>query len=249
MPADLPTLINGISEVVDLMRRFQRAVVRANVPQSFDRGADLADPLRQQIRRHREASLAIVKPEFGVTPLHDILHKINSQFIHGRDSCPDDNALMEAELWQAVRRWADSGYSLLRESMDGDSGPEPIPPSTLQEWQTQRETIESDLLRQLWVMTRQQQASVSHIEMPVLHERQYLVLETLWEEKAFSPDTRITIREIVEQAEGSSFPPGKYKEPVADLKHKGYTDSTGGPKGGIWLTAKGKEIGRRLREK
>ena len=75
---------------------------------------------------------------------------------------------------------------------------------------------------------------------PALGDRQYDVLDTLYDLKAFSPDTKQTTEAVAKKLDVNA---PALKEPVADLvKKKKLVDRKRGRAGGLWLNSLGKAL-------
>jgi hypothetical protein len=83
--------------------------------------------------------------------------------------------------------------------------------------------------------------------VPVLSERKYLILRTLLELDATSPDNRRATKVVAVKAEGVEADPEGYKKPVAELADLGYVATRGGRGGGCWLTATGKAVAEQMK--
>jgi hypothetical protein len=77
-----------------------------------------------------------------------------------------------------------------------------------------------------------------------LCERAQLALQVLFQQKAFSSDSRMTTAAIV--AEGHGNDPNAFKEVISDLKEAGYVNTKEGRGGGVWLTKAGKRRAGKL---
>ena len=75
--------------------------------------------------------------------------------------------------------------------------------------------------------------------MPVLSDRQYLILKTMKLLKAVSADSRCATDEIAKKAEGLEAAPVQFKGPIATLKSLGFLKTKEGRGGGCWLTGDG----------
>ena len=71
--------------------------------------------------------------------------------------------------------------------------------------------------------------------------REAEVLQVLFEAKAFDVRSKMTVEEITKQAGGED-----YKRPVNTLRKEGFVETARGPKGGVWLSEKGKAEAARL---
>ena len=85
------------------------------------------------------------------------------------------------------------------------------------------------------------------VEVPPLSEKQYLILETMWEFQALSADTRKTADEIAIRCDGKDADVNVFKPLLSDLtrNHK-LTRSKTGRGGGSWLTEMGVEVAKRV---
>ena len=85
------------------------------------------------------------------------------------------------------------------------------------------------------------------VEVPPLSEKQYLILETMWELQALSADTRKTADQIAVRCDGMDADVNVFKPLLSDLtrNHK-LTQSKPGRGGGSWLTEKGIEVTKRV---
>ncbi len=83
-------------------------------------------------------------------------------------------------------------------------------------------------------------------ETPVLSERQYEILEAMYNLKATDPARRKATEDIARAAEGAGVNPEVFKRPVADLVRRGFVATKGGRGGGCWLTATGRALAERI---
>ena len=61
MPSTLPKPVIRIAAIIEMIRQYQKTVVVANAPLSFDSKKATTQAERARLRRHREAHLAITK--------------------------------------------------------------------------------------------------------------------------------------------------------------------------------------------
>jgi predicted transcriptional regulator len=83
---------------------------------------------------------------------------------------------------------------------------------------------------------------------PALSDRQYNLLQAMYELEAFHADSKQTTLAIANKAEGPNVNPETFKEPIAELKRLGLVDTKEGRKGGCWLTSKGKRLIKKVRK-
>tara|TARA_Y100000593_G_scaffold69346_1_gene127380 strand:+ start:957 stop:1823 length:867 start_codon:yes stop_codon:yes gene_type:complete len=83
-------------------------------------------------------------------------------------------------------------------------------------------------------------------KIPTLSERKYLILQALLEMGATSADARQTTVAVVERTEGKAAEPVHFKTDIASLKGADFIDTKEGRGGGCWLTAKGRNLAKRL---
>jgi hypothetical protein len=73
-------------------------------------------------------------------------------------------------------------------------------------------------------------------------DRQRDILQTLFKQKAFDIDHRMTTADVTEAVEGKGRGNAEaFKRPIADLKKRGLVNTKSGSGGGIWLTDAGRE--------
>ncbi len=85
-----------------------------------------------------------------------------------------------------------------------------------------------------------------HHEVPVLSEKQYLILETMKELDAMSADSRRTAVDIAKACDGKKADVNVFKPLLSDLTKRGLTKSKTGSGGGSWLTPKGIDVANSL---
>ncbi len=104
-----------------------------------------------------------------------------------------------------------------------------------------------DSLRPPAVLTMEAKRTEAAAEqVPVLDEKQYLILEWMLREDRTSPDNRTNNKEISRGVDGKNASEQAFKEPLSKLVHLKLTDSKTGRGGGCWLTAEGIEIAKKL---
>ncbi len=75
-----------------------------------------------------------------------------------------------------------------------------------------------------------------------LTDRQRNILRALFERQAFDRETRMTTEAITKLAEGPAANPETFKQPMAELALLEFVETARGPKGGVWLSPKGRSF-------
>ena len=83
--------------------------------------------------------------------------------------------------------------------------------------------------------------------VPVLSEKQYLILEQMHEMGALTPDNRATGSAIANGCDGPLADVNVFKPLLSELKTRGLVDSKTGRGGGSWLTEKGSNVAATLK--
>ena len=83
----------------------------------------------------------------------------------------------------------------------------------------------------------------------VLSERQYDILEAMYNLKATDPARRKTTDEIAKAAEGPDAAPEGFKRPIADLVRRRLAAAKTGRGGGCWLTCAGRSLAEDIQKR
>jgi len=81
-----------------------------------------------------------------------------------------------------------------------------------------------------------------------LTDRQYAVLDALFDMKSFTPDQKMSTDEIAAKAGDRGPDPAGFKEPIADLGRHGLVKTKTGRGGGCWLSRDGRRFTEQLRK-
>jgi hypothetical protein len=84
------------------------------------------------------------------------------------------------------------------------------------------------------------------LKVPVLSDKQYLILQSMMELKARSADTRQNADSIAKSCDGKHASASAFKPLLSDLTKRKLTESKTGSGGGSWLTPHGVVVANRL---
>jgi DNA-binding IscR family transcriptional regulator len=82
--------------------------------------------------------------------------------------------------------------------------------------------------------------------IPPLSQRQYEILQAMFQLRAVDASRRQNTAEIARKAEGKQAHTDNFKKPMAALKKLGYIATKVGRGGGCWLTPEGVGVARLL---
>ncbi|HMP02779.1 MAG TPA: hypothetical protein PKC45_09800 [Gemmatales bacterium] len=156
-----------IVEILDLMRRYMGAVVRANAPRDFSPGLRDDGKQRASLRGHREDCLDNMDERTGLEPLRGKLTSLDCTFVlAGEGEWRLDEQEWEMKLWRPLCRWVESGYLMLYDGMEQQEWPKYVQDARVKEWCSEEQEIEYLLFSRIALF-------IPYDEFPVVNEKDF----------------------------------------------------------------------------
>jgi hypothetical protein len=145
-----PKPVQRIGEIIEAMRRFKMAVVKANVPRGLGTEKQTSREEQNGLRQHRLAHQTDPDPDTGIPALRDRLKKLDCAFLLGGELYWRlDDSDWEAGVWKPIHEWVQRGYAMLFSGSGDKDWPRPVEAAVLSAWEAEEQGLESRLFERM----------------------------------------------------------------------------------------------------